>query len=118
MDRRRLRITGSLSLLLIAACFLFARLGHYAPWDDEATTVLHGQSVWERGEAYIQRGHNIVAYQNGILAKNGINMADPPLQFFLVAPFVRSGGNDMFLARLPFALCGLATIALVLHWLN
>ena len=116
---RKLRITGSAGLLIVAGIFLFVRLGHYAPWDDEATTLLHAQSVWEHGEAYIARGGgNIVAYQNGILAKDGINMADPPLQFYLAAPFVGLGGGGTFIGRLPFALCGLATIGLILWWLD
>jgi hypothetical protein len=40
------------------------------------------------------------------------------MQFYLAAPFVGLGGGGTFIGRLPFALCGLATVGLLLRWLD
>jgi hypothetical protein len=52
-----------------ALVLLFARLGTYALWDDEANTALFGQSVWETGDTVALRDHNVVAFRNGLRSR-------------------------------------------------
>ncbi len=110
--------------LLIAAVtwvasffLLFGSLGHYALWDDEAGTALHGQGVWLTGDTTAVIGHNIVAYREGAVLKNLHERMLAPLQSYLVAPFLGLMGNTAFAARLPFAFCGLLVVGWMLWWL-
>lgn len=102
--------------MAIAAVFLFARLGHYALWDDEANTAMYAHGVWETGDTYGIYGRNLVAFQNGAELVNLKARWFPPLQYYVVAPFVGCFGMNSFAARLPFAILGLGTIALMLLW--
>lgn len=102
--------------LLLAAVGLFARLGNNALWGDEANTALIAQGVWRTGDTSAVVGENIVAYRNGAELTGTMERYMPPLQYYLAAPFVALGPTSALFARLPFALCGLATIALMLHW--
>ena len=105
-------------VLIISSILLFARLGHYALWDDEAITALTSKSVWQTGDTGATFGHNILAYRNGLLLRNVKDRATPPLQFFLAAPFLGLIGDTSLAARLPFAICGLGCVALILWWLH
>lgn len=107
-----------IAAFLICAFTILYNIGHYALWDDEAMTALLGESVWRTGDTSIYFGHNIIAYEGGMLVKNGRDQYEPPLQFYLAAPFVGLFGNHAWAARLPFALCGLGCIALMLFWLD
>jgi hypothetical protein len=105
-------------VVLLASCvFLFARLGHYALWYDEALTALGALGVWRTGDTTAMVGSNIVAYRGGIMMSGGKERGTPPLPFYLTAPFVGVFGQQAWAARLPFALLGLATVAWVLWWL-
>ena len=104
--------------LAIASIFFFARLGHYALWDDEAITALTAQGVLKTGDTSAVLGQNILAYRNGLLLHNMKDRSTPPLQFYVVAPFLAIFGNTALAARLPFAICGLACVALILWWMH
>jgi hypothetical protein len=106
-------ITAGITLL-ISALMLFTNF--YPLWDDEAQTCLISQGVWNTGDTSAQHGQNIVAYRHGLLIKNGKERSSPPLQFYVAAPFVGLFGNSAWAARFPFALFGLAAIALMLWW--
>lgn len=110
-------VTAALTLILFAL-LLFTRLGHYPLWDDEALTALEAQSVWNTGDTSAIHGQNIIAFRKGISLQNLENRAEPPLQFYFLAPFTPLAGKSNFLLRLPFALVGLACLALVLYWLH
>jgi hypothetical protein len=105
-------------VLCTAAFLLFARLGHYALWDDEAGLAIPARGVWQTGDTSIVAGHNIVAPRQGLLARDLRDRANPPLPAYVVAPFVAFSGTGAFLPRLPFALCGLACVGLLLWWLK
>jgi len=92
-------------------------LGHYALWDDEADTALFAQSVWRTGDTFAMLDHNIIAHTNGQKLKNLYNRYIPPLGFYLAAPFVGVAPGSALAARLPFAICGLLTIILMLFFL-
>jgi hypothetical protein len=108
----------SIVVLILSITLLFFRLGHYALWDDESYTALIGQGVWRTGDTSAVIGHNIVAYRNGALLTNLKERYLPPLSYFVDAPFSEFGGNGSLLPRIPFALCGVATISLILWWLH
>lgn len=105
-------------VLAVSAIFIFARLGRYALWDDEAITALTAKGVWSTGDTSATLGDNVLAYRNGLLLRNMKDRATPPLQFYLAAPFVGLRPDSALAARLPFAICGLGTIAIMLWWLH
>lgn len=113
---RRFALASGLVLLGLAAVLLFARLGWYPFWGDEADTVIFGQGVWRTGDLDAWYGENLYAYRNGALLEDLRGRAAPPLPYFVAAPFWGLFGADRFAMRLPFALCGLATIGMVLYW--
>jgi hypothetical protein len=102
--------------VLLSALLLFVRLGHYALWDDESYTALAARGVLATGDTTAVIGHNIVAFRNGLLLRNLCDRATPPLPSYLAAAFMGMLGDNAFVARLPFALCGLATIVVLLRW--
>jgi hypothetical protein len=105
------------AVLAASAVLLFARLGHYALWDDEALTALHALGVWRTGDTTAVIGHNIVGYRSGALLEGLRERFTPPLPSYLAAPFLGLMGPTALAARLPFAACGLACVALILAWL-
>ena len=111
------RLSLSVGTLLIAIFLLFNNLGEYALWDDEATTAMFGQTIWNTGDTAAKLGHNLIAYKSGYELVDLKNRYMPPLQFYLAAPFVGLNPGSAFAARFPFALCGILTIALILYWL-
>jgi hypothetical protein len=113
---RALRLSVVAAVLFVSGLFLFARLGHYALWDDEAMTAVSALGVWRTGDTTCVLGRNIVAYRSGAMLTNLKDRCSPPLMFFLAAPSLGLLGQNAWGARLPFALCGLATVALLLHW--
>jgi 4-amino-4-deoxy-L-arabinose transferase-like glycosyltransferase len=104
-------MAGSIVLLL-------AHLGTYALWDDESLTAMTAGSVWRTGDtsAWVD-GHNLLAYNHGLLIKGFFDRYSPPLQFYFLAPFTGLLGQSTFICRLPFAICGLLTIGLILRWM-
>jgi hypothetical protein len=105
-------------ILVGSAILLFARLGHYALWDDEAITAMTARSVWHTGDtgAWVD-DHNLLAYRNGLLIKNFKDRYTPPLQFYLLAPFIGLLGQSNVICRFPFAICGLIAVGILLRWL-
>lgn len=106
-----------LAILGAAAVLLFVRLGHYALWDDEATTALSAIGVWRTGDTVALVDHNIVAYRGGAELRNFHFRYIPPLPSYLAAPFVGLMGNSSLAARLPFAIAGLICVTLMVWWL-
>lgn len=96
---------------------LFARLGHYALWDDEAGLALSAIGVWRTGDTTAVIGHNIFAYRYGYELRNLHLRYVPPLPSYLAAPFVGLMGTESLPARLPFALLGMTCIIFILWWL-
>lgn len=115
---RRHAIFASVVILLGSALLLFARLGHYPLWDDEAITAMTARGVWRTGDTSARvDDHNILAYRNGLLIRGFNDRYTPPLQFYLLAPFIGLLGESNFVCRLPFAICGLITVGILLRWL-
>ena len=114
---REFRLGICCVLILGSGVLLLARLGHSALWDDESYTALGGIAVWRTGDTSAVLDHNIVANRAGVKLRNMKLRFHPPLMFYLAAPSLGLLGETSFAARLPFALCGLATIALIAWWM-
>jgi len=104
-------------LLCSMGVLLFTRLGHHPLWDDEATTALYGKAIWIHGDTFAFVGHNLIAFRSGVELRNLRNRYMPPLGYAVAAPFVGLLGSTAFAARLPFAICGLLTVALIVYWM-
>ena len=103
--------------LTISAILLFARLGHYSLWDDEALDALSAKGIMQTGDTTAVIGANIVAYRNGLVLKNLRNEGIPPLAAYASALSMTMFGESAFAARLPMAILGLGSIMLMLFWL-
>jgi len=104
-------------LLLGWAFLLFAQLGHYALWDDEALTALSAEAVQASGDTGVRLDHgNVVAYRDGLCVRDFADRSTPPLAAYLCAASFDCLGISPFTARLPFALLGLGTGVLLLLW--
>ena len=111
--------TRDIALIVVAAIagfFLFYNLDVYALWDDEANTALMAQGVWATGDTCAQLGDNLVAWGDGAMLDGLYDRSQPPLQFYLCAPFVGMFGPTALAARLPFAMFGLVTVIVLLLW--
>ncbi len=110
----RIERTIAIGVLIASAALLFTRLGHYALWDDEAINALHAIGVWRTGDTTAVIGDNIVGYRGGAPLVGLRERYTPPLGFYLAAPALGLLGPSAWAARLPFALCGLAAVAVLL----
>jgi 4-amino-4-deoxy-L-arabinose transferase-like glycosyltransferase len=118
IPRGKTPLAATLLIFVASAVLLFTRLGHYALWDDEALTAMTATNVARTGDTSVWVGdHNIMAYRNGLLVKDFHDRYTPPLQFYVIAPFVGFLGDSSFVCRLPMAICGLITVALILRWM-
>ncbi len=106
-------------IVILLPVLFFAHLGHYSLWDDEALTALQAKGVIRTGDTSAVIDHNIVAYRNGSGLANLKFRYMPPLQAYIVAPFLKLlGEQSAFVARLPFTIFGLLSVALVFWWLR
>lgn len=103
--------------LVVAAILLFARLGQYTLWDDESLSALAARGVLRTGDTSILMDHgNIVAARAGLHVRDFCDRGMPPLPAYVTAASFAVLGQSAWIARLPSAVMGLATIALILFW--
>jgi len=116
---QKIKVLITVVVIGVSSFFLFYHLGYYALWDDEADTALFAQSVWRTGDTSAMLDHNLIAHTYGQELKGLRNRYIPPLAFYLAAPFIGLSWEQgsAFAARLPFAICGLLTVAMMLFWL-
>lgn len=107
----------SLVILFLSSILLFSNLGTYALWDDEAETALGARGVLASGDTTALIGKNINARRGGINLLNLSDRLTPPLPTYLTALSFKLGKENAFFARIPFALCGLLTVSLMLVFL-
>ncbi|HOK07899.1 MAG TPA: hypothetical protein PLJ03_11990 [Syntrophales bacterium] len=114
-------IKAKMSILLVvftASLFLLTyRLGYHPLWDDEALVALAAKGILESGDTSVYIDHNIVAYRGGILIRDGHDRSTPPLASFIAAAAMAVLGGEAWALRLPFALLGWMTVALLFLWL-
>jgi hypothetical protein len=122
-----LRIGIATLILTVSFLFLFARLGHHSFWGDEALTALPALNLWRTGDTLLRFGTNIMAERDGAglvgyYDASGTveyyHRTTQPLMFYIIiAPSLGLLGASSWAGRLPFAICGLGCVALILHWL-
>jgi 4-amino-4-deoxy-L-arabinose transferase-like glycosyltransferase len=101
----------------VAVTFLFARLGQRYLWQDEAQTALISRTVLEHGVPLGSDGRNFFSQEAG--AEYGAHYLwrwHTWLPFYVTAASFRVLGVTTLAARLPSALFGLATIALLYRY--
>jgi hypothetical protein len=112
-------VIATLVMLVGSSVLLFARLGTYSLWTDEASTAITAAGVWRTGDtsAWLD-DHNLLTYRDGLLLNHQKDRYTSPLQFYVAAPFIGLLGHSSLACRLPFALCGLGTVMVILCWLR
>ena len=114
----RLWLPLSAVVLAVSGWLLFFRLGHYPFWDDEASTALYARGIALTGDTMCLQGHNLYAYRNGTSLRNLHGRFEPPVPNYLIAPFVGPDGTGSLWPRVPFATCGLLSVAFMLFWMS
>jgi hypothetical protein len=106
-------------VLCIVGILLFAKLGHYALWDDEANTALTGKAILKTGDTSASvDGRNFLMYRQGTELEELKNRYLPPLGSCLAATSFLFFEPSACSARLPFSVIGFLGIAffLILIW--
>ena len=114
---KRFWIPLSAIVLALSSGLLFFNLGHYYLWYDEADTALFAKGIARTGDMSAVIDHNIYAYNHGACLKNLRGRYQPPVPYYLAAPFVGANGTGSFWPRFPFAMCGLLSVGLLLYWM-
>ncbi len=101
-----------ISLILIAASLLMLmNLGNIYLWQDEAQTACISQTILTHGVPLGYDGKNYFSQEGGAeYGKNYIWRWHTWLPFYVLAGFFAIFGQSTFVARLPFALFGIATV--------
>ncbi|MEE2678437.1 MAG: glycosyltransferase family 39 protein [Myxococcota bacterium] len=103
----------ALGLVGLAGFLLLTRLDQPLLWQDEAQTALLARSIFEFGVPVGFDAVNSYSQELGVeYGPDGRWRWHPWLPFYLVAASFATLGTDTASARIPFALCGLATVLL------
>jgi uncharacterized membrane protein len=97
---RSQRITVLL-VVLLAAVLRIAGLGYQSRWLDEATTLITARVPFWQIPGSVYRLENM-----------------PPLYFFLINPWVHLTGDGDFILRLPSALFGIVSVAMMYRFVR
>lgn len=104
----------ALCVLGLAAALLFVRLGGDYLWADEGDTAVLARSILRFGVPSAWDGVTFTDSDFGARLNSDLVMVSHPwLPYYLTAGSFAIFGESPWAARLPFALCGLATIAVV-----
>ena len=113
----RLWLPLSIAVLVLSCGLIFFQLGHYPLWVDEADTALFARGIARTGDMSALIDHNLYVYQLGGVLKNLHGRYQPPVPYYLAAPFVGVSGTSSLWPRIPFAICGLLSVVLMLYWM-
>ncbi len=101
-------------ILAVAAVLLFTRLGGDYLWSDEGDTAVLARSILRFGVPTAWDGVTFTDSDFGArLNDNLVMVSHPWLQYYVTAASFALFGETALAARVPFALCGLATIVLI-----
>ena len=117
LKTRLLKFEHLFGLLLIAtaAVLIFINLDHVAYYDDEAHVSLFGRNFLATHTSTGWDGRNLIPDRNNDIYDLNLNNSMPQLDNYVVAASFGIFGESAWSGRLPFALCGIAS--LVLFWL-
>lgn len=103
-----------LIILGIAAVAIFTNLGRDRLWADEGDTAVLAANILKYGVPRAWDGTTLIAPDGGQRINDSLVMVSHPwVQYYAAAASLALFGHHTFAARLPFALGGLATIALL-----
>ncbi len=101
-------------VLSVASVLLLANLGNRYLWQDEAENALVSKTILTHG---VPRGcddkNSFSQAGELVFGDNRIHAVDPWVPYYLLAGFFKIFGVSTFIARFPYALFGIATIALI-----
>jgi 4-amino-4-deoxy-L-arabinose transferase-like glycosyltransferase len=101
-------------LLALAGILIFTALGRDHLWADEGDTAVLARTILEQGVPSAWDGVTFTDSDFGTRLNEDLVMVSSPwLQYYVTAASFALMGETTLAARLPFALAGLATIALV-----
>jgi hypothetical protein len=101
------------AILVLAAFLLFSSLGDRCLWQDEAETVLLAQGILRTGLPSARHGDNVVSQTRcEEFDADFVWRWSPWIQNYIAAASTGLFGPTAFAARLPFAMLGLACVAL------
>jgi len=109
---------GQLVILIViligSAVLLLTNLGNQYLWQDEAQTALISKTILTDGVPRGYDGKNYFSQEEGAeYGKNYIWRWHTWLPFYVLAGFYEVFGISTFVSRLPFALFGMGTVALL-----
>jgi hypothetical protein len=105
-----------LCLLGVESALLFKALGNSAFWIDEAINGQLGKNILLLGYPTKWDGQYLVEPYFDVEATRGvIEVTHVWIQYYLTAFSLALFGNNTVAARLPFAICGLLTVAAVYY---
>ena len=103
-----------IAILIGSAILLLANLGNQYLWQDEAQTALISKTILTDGVPRGYDGKNYFSQEEGAeYGKNYIWRWHTWLPFYVLAGFYEVFGVSTFVSRLPFALFGVGTVALL-----
>lgn len=105
---------GLAAALIVAALLLFGNLGGPLLWSDEADTAVFARTIVRTGLPWAWDGTTFTDSDSGRrLASNLLMVGTPWVPYYVTAASFALFGESAFTARLPFAVAGLATVALL-----
>ncbi len=103
-----------LMLCAVAAALLLPNLGGPRLWADEGDTAVFARTIVERGLPYAWDGRTFTDSDRGRRLNADLLLVGTPwLPFYVTAGSFAVLGESAFSARLPFALSGVASVALL-----
>ncbi|HEX2484698.1 MAG TPA: glycosyltransferase family 39 protein [Myxococcota bacterium] len=101
-------------LLALAALLVLPNLGGPRLWSDEGDTAVFARTILARGLPYAWDGRTFTESDRGRRLNEDLLMVGTPwLPYYATAASFAALGESAFSARLPFALCAVAAVALL-----
>jgi 4-amino-4-deoxy-L-arabinose transferase-like glycosyltransferase len=112
--RIQVQLALLLPIMLVASLLSLANLSNQDLWQDEAQTACISRTVLAGGLPRGYDGKNYFSQELGVeYGKNYVWKWHTWLPFYITAASFKLLGASTFSARVPFALCGIATVLLV-----
>ena len=116
-DKRTIELLIVGILLACSSALILSHLGNIYLWGDEAETALLARAVMSHGLPLAYDGKNYISELGGKdWGEDHVWKLQPWLPFYVLAGFFAVFGQSTFVARLPFALIGIATIVLTYYY--
>lgn len=106
-----------LILVALATLLIMPKLGAAPLWQDEAETALLARNILSSGLPLAFDGRNVITQNQGIeFGESYIWTWSPWLQFYTTATSFALLGESAMTARLPFALIGILSVAMLYRY--